>query len=110
MMSGKNKTKLAPSVDLGYPTEPYGRIPAFNNVEEEAEFWDTHDTDDFGHDWQPVEVTVIPQIRKERRVTVRFDETEEKEIEQKAQSLGIGASTLIRMWVKERLQKERAAS
>ncbi len=28
-----------------YPTEAHGAIPAFNNIEEEAEFWDTHDTD-----------------------------------------------------------------
>ena len=27
-----------------YPTEAHGAIPAFNNIEEEAEFWDTHDT------------------------------------------------------------------
>ena len=27
-----------PIVDLGYPTEAYGRIPAFFSVEEEAAF------------------------------------------------------------------------
>jgi hypothetical protein len=30
-------------VDLGYPTGAHGRIPSFNNVQEEDEFWDTHD-------------------------------------------------------------------
>ncbi len=35
-----------PTVDLGYPTEPHGRVPSFNNIEEEAEFWDTHDFTD----------------------------------------------------------------
>lgn len=33
--------------DFGYPTGAHGRIPSFNNVEEEAEFWDTHDVTDY---------------------------------------------------------------
>ena len=39
--------KLQPTVDLGYPTEARGKIPSFANIEEEAEFWDTHDSTDY---------------------------------------------------------------
>ncbi len=44
-----------PTVDLGYPTEPHGRIPAFASIEEEAAFWDAHDLADFaGNELQTV--------------------------------------------------------
>ena len=45
-----------PSVDLGYPTEAHGRIPAFQSIQEEAAFWDTHSTTDFADELQPVRV------------------------------------------------------
>jgi hypothetical protein len=32
-----------PSERFKYPTEAFGRIPSFNSIDEEAEFWDTHD-------------------------------------------------------------------
>ncbi|RJS82250.1 hypothetical protein CW713_05345 [Methanophagales archaeon] len=31
-------------------------IPIFKSVEEEAEFWDTHDTEEFADEFEPVEV------------------------------------------------------
>ena len=61
-----------PTVDFGYPTEPYGRIPAFQNMEEEAEFWDTHDVTDYlGTELQFTEVTVNPELSD--RLTIRLD-------------------------------------
>jgi hypothetical protein len=47
-----------PTVDLGYPTEAHGRIPAFANFEEEATFWDTHDLTNFMEESRPVLITV----------------------------------------------------
>lgn len=35
-----------PTVDLGYPAPPRGRVPAFDIIEDEAAFWDTHHTPD----------------------------------------------------------------
>ncbi len=29
-----------------YPTKAHGAIPAFNSIDEEAEYWDTHDATD----------------------------------------------------------------
>jgi hypothetical protein len=34
-------------MDPYYPTPAYGGIPAFQNIDEEAEFWDTHSILDF---------------------------------------------------------------
>lgn len=36
-----------PTIDLGYPTEAVGAIPSFANIDEEAEWWDTHDVDGY---------------------------------------------------------------
>jgi hypothetical protein len=67
-----------PTVDLGYPTEPYGRIPAFQDIEEEAAFWDTHNAADFiGVELQPVGVTVNPNLSD--RLTNRPDQSDRAE-------------------------------
>jgi len=54
-----------PTVDLGYPTEAHGRIPAFQNIEAEAACWDTHDVTDDRDGLEPVQVTVSPHLTSE---------------------------------------------
>ena len=99
-------TKSKPSVDLGYPTSAHGRIPSFNNIEEEAEFWDTHDTADFPDEFQQVEVTIGGDLAE--RLTIRLDRDDRDELARRARAIGVGPSTLVRMWVKERLEQEAA--
>jgi predicted DNA binding CopG/RHH family protein len=103
----KRKPTIQPTVDLGYPTEPYGRIPAFNNIEEEAEFWDTHSLTDFVEESEPVEITVGGELAE--RLTVRLEQADREELARRAASKGLGPSTLARMWLKERLQQEQEA-
>lgn len=94
-----------PTIDLGYPTEPHGRIPAFQNVEEEAEFWDTHDFTEFlGNELQFTEVRVNPELSD--RLTIRLDQTDRDELARRAKLKGVGPSTLARIWLKERLRDE----
>lgn len=114
--------KLKPTVDLGYPTEPLGDIPSFNNIEEEAEWWDTHDTADFQHLFNPVQIRIggelAEQIAKNRersaqgelaeKLTVRLDESDRADLTKYAKRKGIGPSTLARMWIKEHLEEEAA--
>ncbi|MBI3744853.1 MAG: hypothetical protein HY261_11300 [Chloroflexi bacterium] len=80
-------------------------IPHFKSYEEEAEFWDTHDLTDY--------FTFRP-VRLEKGVTVRLDSPTLNAVNRQARDKGIGPSTLIRMWVKERVKadrpKERAGS
>lgn len=97
-----------PTVDLGYPTPAHGRIPAFQNIEEEAEFWDTHDTADFPDEFEPVEVTVGGDLAE--RLTIRLDGPDRAELNRRARATGVGPSTLVRMWVKERLAQDSAKS
>jgi hypothetical protein len=97
-----------PTVDLGYPTEAHGRIPAFQSIEEEAAFWDTHDVTEFvGQEMRPVAVTVGADLAD--RLTVRLDQADRRELDRRARAKGIGPSTLARMWLKERLRQEADA-
>ena len=96
-----------PTVDLGYPTEAHGRIPAFANIEEEAAFWDTHDFTDFLSESTPVQITVGEELAE--RLTVRLDQADRQELIRRARAKGVGPSTLARMWLKERLHQESEA-
>lgn len=99
------QSSFKPTVDLGYPTEAYGRIPAFNDIEEEAEFWDTHDLTQFdGVELQRVEVNISPDLRD--RITVRLEPADREQLARAARSMGVGPSTLARIWLKERLARE----
>lgn len=97
-------SKSKPSVDLGYPTEARGRIPSFSSIEEEAEWWDTHDSANFDEEVVPVELTVGPELRD--NITLKLDPDEREELDRRARELGVGPSTLVRMWIKEHLRKE----
>ncbi len=95
--------------ELGYPTEPYGRIPSFANRDEEAEFWDTHDLTEFdGIELHPVEVAIGGELAE--RLTIRLDREDRAELARRARAIGVGPSTLVRIWVKERLNQGAAGS
>lgn len=97
--------KPSPSIDFGYPTPADGPVPAFNSIEEEAEFWDTHDLTDFvKEDEGPVELHFGPDVGKP--VTVRFDHGDRGELDRRAEELGVDTATLVRMWIEERLHRE----
>ncbi len=99
-------TKLRPTVDLGYPTEAHGRIPAFQDIEEEAEFWDTHSFADSWDELTPVKVRFAKNLSE--GITIRLDPQTLQELRSQAKAKGIGPTTLIRMWVLERLRPEQA--
>jgi len=77
------------------------RIPQFASREEEAEFWDTHDITDYLDEMRPVKLEVAKNLSK--GITLRFDEETLQELRQLAHERGIGPTTLVRMWILERL-------
>lgn len=100
-----NNSKNFSDEELGYPTKAHGRIPSFANRDEEAAFWDTHDITEFaGEELKPVKVTIGPELSN--RLTVRLDTADRVELAKRARTLGVGPSTLARMWLKERLRQE----
>jgi hypothetical protein len=78
------------------------RIPAFASIEEEAAFWDTHSTADYEAEFTPVRVRFGKRLSS--GVTIRLDPDTLQQLRTMAQEKGIGPTTLIRMWVLERLR------
>ena len=99
--------KPTPSVDLGYPTEAHGKIPAFHSVEEEAAFWDTHDTTEFSEGWTAVNLKVGGELAQ--KLTLRLERADREALARYAQRKGVGSLTLARMWIKEHLREEDTA-
>jgi predicted DNA binding CopG/RHH family protein len=101
-MSSKNEVNIQPTVDLGYPTPAHGRIPAFQSIEQEAQFWDTHSVLDFPDEFEYVGFEE-PRAKKEAPISVRLDRADRMRLKAEADKMGIGPSTLARIWIKERL-------
>lgn len=60
-----------------------------------ADYWD---------EMKPVKVEVAMDLSV--GITVRFDEHTLRELRRRAREMGIGPTTLIRLWVLERLRQE----
>ena len=89
---------------LKYPTLAHGAIPAFNSYEEEAEWWDTHDTGahDIEAEMTPVDVRATRNYTKQ--LMFRVDEATDKELERLAEERGMKKATLVRKVVKDWLR------
>lgn len=83
------------------------RIPAFSSIEEEAEFWDTHDVTDYFDEMKPARVRFAKNLSQ--GMTIRLDLDTTLRLRSEAAKKGIGPTTLVRMWVIERLQEQQRA-
>lgn len=91
---------------LKYPTKGHGAIPSFASYQEEADWWDTHDTgeDEIQAEFRPITVHFTRPLTEAFKV--RFDAETVQQLRERAQAKGIGPTTLIRMLVLEQLQRE----
>ena len=82
------------------------RLPCLRTGEEEAAFWDNHSLSEF-----EVELVAVKQRRVQRplehHLSVRLDASVLTELAAAAAELGVGPSTLARMWIMQRLAQER---
>jgi predicted DNA binding CopG/RHH family protein len=78
-------------------------IPEFASIEEEAEFWDKHDTTDFEDQFKPIKVRFAKNLTE--GITIRFDPETLTKLREQAKKRGIGPTTLARMWILEHLQR-----
>lgn len=76
-------------------------IPPFKTLDEEAEFWDTHDLSDFGK----VPLSKLPLLEKEKEdsLAIRVQKTIKQKLVRVARGKGINPTTLARMWIIEHL-------
>jgi hypothetical protein len=80
-------------------------IPEFRNYQEEAEFWDTHDTADYMDEFKPVKVKFAKNLSE--LVTMRLDRNTLNGLKEFGRRKGLGPTTLARMWIMERLWEEQ---
>lgn len=92
---------------LKYPTKGHGSIPSFHSYEEEAEWWDTHDTGTAEIEAEMTPVTVRSTRNYPEDIQVHFDPETDRELETIAQQRGLQKAKLIHTWVLERLRQER---
>lgn len=76
-------------------------IPPFKTLDEEAEFWDTHDVSDLGK--VPLMNLPLLEIEKEEMLTIRIQKSIKKRLASVARAKGINLGTLTRMWLIEKL-------
>lgn len=81
------------------------QIPEFKSMEEEAEFWDTHDTTDFEQEFKPVKVRFAKNLSE--GLHIRLDPQTLAELRSQAQEKGIGPTTLARMWILNHLKEQK---
>ena len=83
------------------------KIPNFKNLEEEANFWDTHDATDFLGDMKLTDVKFTPRQKKEETITIRVEPKVKKSLEALSTNYGVNVSTLSRMWIMEKLLQQK---
>ena len=80
------------------------KIPKFKTLEEEAKFWDAHSFVDFKDELEEIGVEVDLQRPKEETLVLRLQKDIKKKLEKVAKSSGLNISSLVRLWLIEKLQ------
>ena len=81
------------------------RVPVFKSIEEEAVFWDTHSVLDYLENFGTPQF--VSKKAQTQGITVRFEQETLSQLRACAKEQGIGPTTLMRMWVLERLREAR---
>jgi len=81
------------------------KIPEFESIREEAEFWDTHDTTEFLDEFEEADDLVF--VRPEMQViSLRLEREFVDRLKAYAQEIGVPYTTLIRMWIIKSFKRE----
>lgn len=82
------------------------KIPTFRSEQEEAEFWDTHDSTEFFEDTKEVDTRFSGPRPRKTLISLRLDQETIDGLKALASAQGLGYQTLLRTWVRERLVSE----
>jgi predicted DNA binding CopG/RHH family protein len=88
------------------------QLPAFRSDEEERTFWETHNPGDYLASTRPMHVQISRRIRervreRKQNLTLRMEPSRVQEIKAVAEERGVPYQTLMRMWIFERLRREK---
>jgi hypothetical protein len=82
------------------PNGTFKPMPPFKTYEEEANWWDKQN---FSELMTNNAVMTSGRKNKTKPVSVRLEQDDYAQLEREAARQGIGPSTLLRMWARERL-------
>jgi len=82
-----------------------GKMPRFESIEEEAEFWDTHDTEEFADEFESIKVKSAYPLKHKWLLTMELDEEIFNQVKKLAAGVGEEPSVLIRTWILEHLKR-----
>src|SRR5512132_2736963 len=89
------------------------KIPAFRNDRDAADYWAKHDSAGYAKDLPAATLKVAPALRRrvaaraKKPVTLRLEERQIAATKRAAERMSLPYQTLLRMWIAERLAKER---
>ncbi|RMF56705.1 MAG: hypothetical protein D6743_19830 [Calditrichaeota bacterium] len=82
-------------------------IPEFQNEDEEREFWATHDSVDY-LEWEKAKAAQFPNLKPSTKsISLRLPQSMLDELKQLAHELGVPYQSLIKVFLRERLDEER---
>jgi len=82
------------------------KIPDFKNEQEEREFWDSHDSTEYVN-WQRSERGLFPNLQPSTEtISLRLPEHILDEIKMMAHKRDVPYQSLIKMFLKDRLNEE----
>jgi hypothetical protein len=89
------------------------KIPVFRNDREAADYWATHDSAGYAKHLPAATPKVSSALRRriaaraKKPVTLRLEERQIAAAKRAAEQMSLPYQTLLRMWIAERLAKER---
>lgn len=81
------------------------RIPKFKSIDEEAEFWDTHDSEEYADEFEKVDVKFAYPLKHKWILTIGLDKESFGKVRQMAETIGEKPEFLVRSWVLEHLKE-----
>jgi len=91
--NGKNKGKNGAKVKAS------PALPKFKSLEEEVEFWETHDLTDYRDYWQEVKDVKIDLAPRR----LRLEDELAQQINKLAHQRGVSSETLVNLWLQQKL-------
>jgi len=82
------------------------KIPKFKSIEEERAFWDTHSVIDYLSELKETKELIFERPPLKRNFQLRLDNETIRKLKKLASKKGTDMSTIIRGWIRERLDKE----
>ena len=79
------------------------KIPKFKSYEEEAKFWDSHSFVDYWGKFKDVDLAVELTKPRDETLILRIQKNQKLKLQKIAESKGVNVSTLVRIWLTERL-------